>query len=371
VTGVQTCALPIFIIHTGAVGASGVMTIAPAPLGFLDPHDIIGVATEDLALNAFGFVSVTGDLRGFDTTGTPYGEVWNDGDELWYNPAFVGGLTNVIPVAPNQKTHIGVVINAGGGGSGSIDIHISRGSSLGASLQGVEITAVADLDVLQYDSALGYWANVAASTLVAGSVTNALTNGTYITSTGTYDGSVARTFAVDATTTNTASKVVARDGSGDFAAGRITAAGLTSTETIIPHTTKGIVGTTTNDNAQAGSVGEETTPTNLTAVALTTSTSANVSSVSLSAGDYDIGGVCRFLQAGGATATSLAVGVSTVSTVFGALGTYGQVEAPFPANANNSILAPWQRISLSATTTVYLVVWAFFTGATIARKSGV
>jgi len=72
------------IIHTGAVGASGVMTIAPAPLGFLDPHDIIGVATEDLALNAFGFVSVTGELRGFDTTGTPYGEVWNDGDELWY-----------------------------------------------------------------------------------------------------------------------------------------------------------------------------------------------------------------------------------------------------------------------------------------------
>lgn len=58
----------------------------------------------------------------------------------------------------------------------------------------------------------------------AGSVANALTAGTYLTSGGTYDGSVARTFTVDATSVNTASKVVARDVSGDFSAGTITAA---------------------------------------------------------------------------------------------------------------------------------------------------
>lgn len=57
----------------------------------------------------------------------------------------------------------------------------------------------------------------------AGSVANALTAGTYLTSTGTFDGSVARTFAVDATSTNTASKVVVRDVSGNFSAGTITA----------------------------------------------------------------------------------------------------------------------------------------------------
>jgi hypothetical protein len=57
----------------------------------------------------------------------------------------------------------------------------------------------------------------------AGSVANALTAGTYLTSGGTYDGSVARTFAVDATSANTASKVVARDASGNFSAGTITA----------------------------------------------------------------------------------------------------------------------------------------------------
>lgn len=57
----------------------------------------------------------------------------------------------------------------------------------------------------------------------AGFVANALTAGTYLTSGGTFDGSVARTFSVDATDANTPSKVVARDGSGNFSAGTITA----------------------------------------------------------------------------------------------------------------------------------------------------
>lgn len=57
----------------------------------------------------------------------------------------------------------------------------------------------------------------------AGSVANALTAGTFLTSAGTFDGSAARTFAVDATSANTGDKVVARDASGNFSAGTITA----------------------------------------------------------------------------------------------------------------------------------------------------
>ena len=57
----------------------------------------------------------------------------------------------------------------------------------------------------------------------AGSVANALTAGTYLTSGGTYNGAAARTFSVDATDANTASKVVARDAAGNFSAGTITA----------------------------------------------------------------------------------------------------------------------------------------------------
>ena len=56
----------------------------------------------------------------------------------------------------------------------------------------------------------------------AGSVANALTAGTYLVGSA-FDGSVAHVWTVDATSANTASKVVARDASGNFAAGIITA----------------------------------------------------------------------------------------------------------------------------------------------------
>lgn len=59
------------------------------------------------------------------------------------------------------------------------------------------------------------------STTVTANTTNALTLGSYLTGTS-FNGSAAVTTAVDATSTNTASKVVARDASGNFAAGNIT-----------------------------------------------------------------------------------------------------------------------------------------------------
>lgn len=57
-------------------------------------------------------------------------------------------------------------------------------------------------------------ANSTISGIALGSNLAALTAGTYLTSAGTYTGATARTFAVDATTDATASKVVARDSNG-------------------------------------------------------------------------------------------------------------------------------------------------------------
>lgn len=66
-------------------------------------------------------------------------------------------------------------------------------------------------------------ANLTGTASNASKVTNTLTRGSYLTG-GNFDGSSATTWAVDATTANTASKIVARDGSGNFSAGVITAA---------------------------------------------------------------------------------------------------------------------------------------------------
>jgi hypothetical protein len=53
------------------------------------------------------------------------------------------------------------------------------------------------------------------ATTFSGALSNNLSPGSYLTGSA-YNGSTARTFAVDATTTNTASKIVARDGDGDI-----------------------------------------------------------------------------------------------------------------------------------------------------------
>jgi hypothetical protein len=151
--------------HTGAVGSSGVITAAPTPLALADPNQIVGVAAETIALNDFGLIQISGDLRGFNTTGSSVGETWADGDPLYYNPAYVGSMTKVKPSAPNQKSYIGEVINAGSGGSGSMHIRIVPGSVLGGTDSNVQFSSLANNDLIQYDSALGYWKNVPASTL--------------------------------------------------------------------------------------------------------------------------------------------------------------------------------------------------------------
>ena len=156
--------------HTGAVGSSGVTTVAPAPIGLTDPNQIVGVAAESIALNDFGLIQISGDLRGFNTTGSSVGEVWADGDPLYYNPAFVGSMTKNKPSAPNIKSYIGEVTNAGSGGSGSMHIRIVPGSVLGGTDANVQFTnPIPDKDLIQYDNALGYWKNVSPASVIAGS----------------------------------------------------------------------------------------------------------------------------------------------------------------------------------------------------------
>jgi hypothetical protein len=69
-----------------------------------------------------------------------------------------------------------------------------------------------------------------------GSNLNTLSFGSYLTSTGSYNGSTARTVSVAGTSVNTGNTLVARDISGDFTAGTITVTNLTASQTI--HSTR-------------------------------------------------------------------------------------------------------------------------------------
>lgn len=153
------------IMVTGTVGASGAVTFAPTSMGLLDPNVILGIATENIALNGFGRVTTMGVVHGLNTSGSSVGEVWADGDVLWYNTGFVGGMTKVKPVAPNMKTQVAVVLRAGSGSSGTLQVEVLNGSSLGGTDNNVQLSALMDKQLLQYDAVAGYWKNVAVSAI--------------------------------------------------------------------------------------------------------------------------------------------------------------------------------------------------------------
>jgi hypothetical protein len=146
------------VYHTGTVGASGVITFAPTIAGITDENAIIGVATESLALNAFGRVTSFGVVRGITTNGSAFGETWADDDVIWYNPV-TGNPTNVKPSAPNIKFQIGLVIKAGAGGSGSFQVALVQGTALGGTDSNVKLTSATNGNILTYDGGNGYWKN--------------------------------------------------------------------------------------------------------------------------------------------------------------------------------------------------------------------
>lgn len=75
-------------------------------------------------------------------------------------------------------------------------------------------------------------ANATISGVLLGSNLADITFSSYLTSGGTYNGSTARTVSVNGDSANTANTLVARDISGDFTAGSITATQYTSTSDI-------------------------------------------------------------------------------------------------------------------------------------------
>lgn len=150
------------VMFTGTVGASGKLTFGLAVADGSVPADyMMGVATQDIADNDFGYVTSFGLVRGFNTTGAPYGEVWADGDLLYFDPAAPGTWTNVQPAAPNISVPVAVVINAGSGGSGSIFVRMKVSESLNR-LQDVYINGAGTPlagEVLIYDATQQRWEN--------------------------------------------------------------------------------------------------------------------------------------------------------------------------------------------------------------------
>lgn len=142
---------------------------------------------------------------------------------------------------------------------------------------------------------------------------------------------------------------------------------IQATGTITPSTTGGIVGTTLADSSNSGSIGEyifSDIPQG-SAVTLTSNAASNVTSITLSAGDWEVGGSVSFVNGGSTTRTYLIGGISTTSATTPSPELRASVNTPSSVAAtDDSYAIPMQRINVSASTTVYLVAQAGFSTST-------
>lgn len=110
----------------------------------------LGIATEDIANGAQGFICTFGLVRGIDTSG------FTAGNPIWLSQT-PGEFTTTKPSAPAHLVFLGWVIKVNAS-SGEVFVHISNGWELDE-LHNVLITSPQSGNTLIYDATAGVWKN--------------------------------------------------------------------------------------------------------------------------------------------------------------------------------------------------------------------
>jgi hypothetical protein len=134
------------------------------------------VFSSSIAPNQRGYIITQGVIDGLNMA------AYNSGDVLYVGNT-AGSLTNVLPLAPNHYTRVGIVERANAG-NGQIYVHVQNGFQLDE-LSDVDITSVTPVnnDILVYTTgANNLWKNKTLATFLGGSASQYLRgNGTLAT----------------------------------------------------------------------------------------------------------------------------------------------------------------------------------------------
>lgn len=146
------------VMAVGAVGTSGKILAAPANItSAAQGIYIIGIATEPIPPNGFGFVTTFGIVRGINTTGSDVSESWSVGTVLYYKPGSMGKMSKFDPDAPNPHVILALVTDAGE--NGAIFVRPTYGISFGELNGNVQFHTLEDNDFVVYKSGNQRWEN--------------------------------------------------------------------------------------------------------------------------------------------------------------------------------------------------------------------
>lgn len=281
------------------------------------------------------------------------------------NAAFTGGLynANLASMTTANATITGGTINATpiGGGTPSTGAFSTLSASSTVSGSGFSTYLASPPAIGSTAANTGAFTTLSASSTVSGTGFS-----TYLASPPAIGGTTANTgrfTSITATTSgaNITGGLTVVGGGASITGGLTMASGA-----ITPITTAGVVGTTGADNASAGSWGEYTSA-NASGVSLSTGVVSNITSLSLTAGDWDVTGQVAWLAAATTVLTQVAVGINTTSatlpTTVSGFGT-SILTGSLGTNTIPAQSVMPTRINVSTTTTVYLVASANFTTST-------
>lgn len=149
------------VMFGGAQGSHILFSLADTSvMGFTEEY-IIGVATQDFAINQFGYVTTMGTVRELDTS------AWAEGDLLWLDNSTPGALTTTQPAKPGYQILVAAVTRDNAS-QGTIYVRPTHNPGLD-DLKDVTLSTPTNGQVLTYNSTTGLWEN---QTPAAGGVTS-------------------------------------------------------------------------------------------------------------------------------------------------------------------------------------------------------
>jgi hypothetical protein len=100
----------VMVNPSGIAQGNRISVVKAVTDGTYPADKIVGILTEDLAVNQEGFATWFGYVRNLNKTQVqPAGETWAEGDILYPNPAIPGRLTKVFPTPPNLRVTVATI----------------------------------------------------------------------------------------------------------------------------------------------------------------------------------------------------------------------------------------------------------------------